>query len=183
MQNNPLHPPLMQVLRAIVAAKPAIIDAMGISAIDFIDENFAKQGFQGAAFQPWPKRLKKDKGRQRAILVDTATLRRSFKQTNATNHTTISTDVVYAQAHNEGLVINKPSRSVILNYSTKKGGKLRLSKVRTENQQRQIKQIRRATIGSHTVKMKERKFIGESPVLSSMCQEAALKILNSKIPD
>ncbi len=179
---NPLEKSLFQIYRAIVQAKPAIIDAMGAAALEFIDDNFAKQGFQGDTFQPWPRLKKRPKGKARKILVDTATLRRSMKQTNHSDHVTISTDVPYAQAHNEGMDIRHPSRSIILSYRGAKGGKLRLAKTRTEAQQRRTKEIRRATVPEHTVRMPQRRFMGPSPVLSNMCEKAVLQVIIARIP-
>jgi phage gpG-like protein len=174
--NNPFQVPLQKLELAIQRVKPQLIDAMGVEALKFIDDNFAKQGFQGETFEPWPKLKKQPKGAKRKILVDTATLRRSPKQTNSTDHTTISTDVPYAQVHNEGGDINHASRGAILNY-TRKGGKLRLGKVQTESQQRKIKEIRRATIGAHITKMPKRQFMGPSPVLNRACERAIIDIL------
>lgn len=159
-----------------------MIDAIGVEAVKFIDDNFAKQGFQGSTFQPWPKRLKKDKGKTRKILVDTAALRRSFKQTNHSTHTVISTDIEYARVHNEGGVITQPQRSYNLSYRHAKGGKLRLTKTSTENQQRRVKEQRTGSIYAHSYKMKKRQFIGESPVLSRACEKAVLKIIIARLP-
>ena len=172
----------MQILRTIVSVKPQLIDAIGIEATGFIDDNFAMQGFQGDTFQPWAKRKKKDKGRSRKILVDTGTLRRSFRQTNHSDHTTISTDVVYAQIHNEGGTITHRSRDVILSYRNAEGGKLRLAKTTTQSQQRQVTQLRRATIAEHTTTMPKRQFMGDSPVLQKRCEKAILKILKVTLP-
>lgn len=178
--SNPLQQPLMQVLRTIVAAKPLLIDTIGNEAINFIDDNFDRSGFQGETFQPWPKRKKAEKGKSRKLMVDTATLRRSFKQTNGANSTTISTDVPYAQVHNEGGNIKMPSRSIVMNYSSK-DGRLRLSRVRTQEQQRKITTIRRASIGAHNFNMTKRQFIGPSPVLNRRCEAAILTILTMKL--
>jgi phage gpG-like protein len=182
MPGNPLQPPLMLIMRTIVATKPLLIDAMGAAAVEFIDDNFAKQGFQGKTLVPWKKLKKTPKGKQRKILVDTATLRRSFKQTNSTDHTTISTDVPYAQAHNEGMDIQHPSRSVILSFRRGKGGKLKLGRTRTAAQKQQIVAQNRATVGAYSVTMPQRQFMGDSPVLRTMCEKAILKILIAKLP-
>ncbi len=100
---NPFDIPLIQLARTIVALKPQLIDEMGVEALQFIDDNFAMQGYQGRTFIKWAPRKKEDKKRPgRAILVDTATLRRSFIKTDHATGTTISTDVPYARYHNEG---------------------------------------------------------------------------------
>lgn len=176
MTNNPLEQPLMQIYRTIVSSKPEIIDGIGTEALKFIDDNFAKGGFQGATFVPWEKRKKREKGASRKILVQTAALRRSPKKIDYPNHTTISTDIPYAQIHNEGGTINMPSRSVILSYRGAKGGKLKLARRGTGTQQR------RATVGAHVIRMSKRQFIGPSPVLDRACEKVILKIISSKIP-
>lgn len=179
---NPLQQPLMQIMRTIVTLKPVLIDAIGIEATGFIDDNFANQGFQGETFKPWKKRAKADKGKSRKILVETGALRRSFRQTNHADYTVISTDMPYAQIHNEGGEIRHKSRSVILSYATAEGGKLRLAKTQTQAQQRQISAIRRGTIGDHTTNMPQRQFLGDSPVLQKSCEKAVLKILKTALP-
>ena len=181
MNNNPLQLPLFKLGRMVVRLKPQLIDAMGVEALHFIDDNFKMQGFQGATFQEWPLRVAKQKGPKRAILIQTGTLRRSFRQQNGAQGTTISTDVPYAQVHNDGGTIHMPSRGTILNFAGKKGGKLRLAKVRTEAQQRSIKEIRRANVPAYDIKMPQRRFIGNSPVLNNRIQTEIVKILTQAI--
>ena len=100
---NPFDIPLMQLARTIVALKPQLIDEMGVEALQFIDDNFAMQGYQGRTFIKWDTRKKEDKKRPgRAILVDTAAMRRSFTKTDRSDGTTISTDDPKAPFHNAG---------------------------------------------------------------------------------
>lgn len=177
MANNPFQIPLQRLMLTIERLKPALVDAIGVEALRFIDDNFAREGFQGATFNPWEKRKKEGKRSGRGILIDTSALRRSFKQTNHDNYTTISSDIPYAQVHNEGGEIHHATRGVILNFRQARGGKLKLTKVQTEMQQRRVSTIRRATVGDHTTKMPKREFAGESPVLSRMCEKAIITIV------
>lgn len=165
----------MKLGRAIVTLKPVLIDAIGVEALKFTDDNFAKQGFQGATFQKWKERAQKQKGASRALLVQTGTLRRSIKKTDGADGTTISTDIVYAKIHNEGGEIRHPYREVILSYRTEKGGKLKLAKTNTQNQQRQVTALRRSSIYNHVTKMPQRQFIGTSPVLTKACEGIIIK--------
>ena len=180
-EQNPLEPLLWKLGRIAVESKPQIIREIGEDAIRFIADNFRSESFRGAVTKKWDPRQKKQKGPRRSLLVQTGTLARSFKQHNGSSSVTISTDVPYAKAHNEGMTINVPSRSVILNYKGKKGGKLALAAVRTEAQQRKVKTIRRAQTGEYSISMPERRFMGPSPVYDKMAQKTIVEIIMSKI--
>lgn len=87
---------------------PAII---GEEAVNFTQENFDAQGWQGDSFEAWQKRLnpnawgKKDDP-TRAILIKTGKLRRSIRVSKIVEDTVYiqagGADVPYARAHNEG---------------------------------------------------------------------------------
>jgi len=183
---NPFDIPLMQLGRTIVALKPVLIDAIGVEALHFVDDNFVKQGFQGGTFQPWPKRAKKQKGANRALLVQTGALRRSIKKTDSASSTTISTDIIYAKIHNEGGDIRHPYREVILSFRGAKGGKLKLAKTNTEAQQRKVTQLRRSSIYNHVIKMPKRQFMPvtatDSPVLTERCTGIIIKKITEALP-
>jgi phage gpG-like protein len=177
---DPFKIPIEKLHAAIARAQPRLVHALGVEALGFIDDNFAKQAFQGAVITQWPGRKKKEKGKLRKILVKTGTLRRSFRAEDSLTHTTISTDIPYAKIHNYGGTINHPGGNAILNFRGKKG-KLRLTATQTETQQRRVKQIRRASIGAHTITMPRRQFIGPSPVLTRRCKKALNRILLEEI--
>lgn len=179
---NTLPVSLYQLARIVVALKPQLIHAVGVEGLKFIDDNFTAQAFRGATTDRWPKRKKEPKGARRALLVKTGKLRRSFRAEESGAQVSLSTDVEYAQVHNEGgQIVHKP-RTTILNYTKKKTGKLRLSSVRTESQQRKITDIRRGTIGMHITNMPKRQFIGNSPVLNNEVETAIANIILSNIP-
>lgn len=180
--NNPFQQPLERLAATIAALKPQLVDGIGVEALKFIDDNFEKQGFQGETFTKWPDRVTPTKGLQRSILVKDNYLRNSFVKVDSDDHTTISTDIPYAEVHNEGGTINHPSRSVILSYRNARGGKLRLSSTRTETQQRRITTLRRAQVGAYTQKMPKRQFVGESPVLTHACEAFIIKKITQAIP-
>ncbi len=178
--SNPLQP-LTNLQHSLDAAKPALIDAMGVAALKFIDDNFAKQGFQGQTFLKWDNRKKETKRTTgKKILSGTNALRNSIKKTDGSDHTTISTDIPYAAIHNNGGVIPHPYREVILSY-TGKPGKLKLAKTNTQNQQRKVTTIRRSSIYHHTTTMPQRQFIGSSSVLIAQVKQAITAQLSRSI--
>jgi phage gpG-like protein len=183
---DPFEIPLMTLGRVIVALKPELVDAIGTEALVFIDDNFAKQGFQGATFIPWPKRRTKDKRGARALLVQTGTLRRSIVKNDSGDHTTIGTDIVYAKIHNEGGEINHPARKSILSYRQGKDGKLALAKRQTMSQKMKITDVRIVSIGAHSSKMPRRQFIpttdSPSPILTQRCQKVLIQRITAALP-
>jgi phage gpG-like protein len=79
---------------------------IGNSAKSFFVENFRKQGFDNKSVERWQPRKKADKRAGRAILVKTGDLRRSIIRNPANRaalSVKISTDLVYAARHNDGL--------------------------------------------------------------------------------
>jgi phage gpG-like protein len=79
---------------------------IGNSAKSFFVENFRKQGFDDKNVERWQPRKKADKRAGRAILVKTGDLRRSIIRNPANRaalSVKISTDLVYAARHNNGL--------------------------------------------------------------------------------
>jgi phage gpG-like protein len=79
---------------------------IGNAAKSFFVENFRKQGFDDKNVEKWQPRKKADKRAGRAILVKTGDLRRSIIRNPANRaalSVKISTDLVYAARHNNGL--------------------------------------------------------------------------------
>lgn len=79
---------------------------IGNAAKSFFVENFRKQGFDDKNVERWQPRKKADKRAGRAILVKTGDLRRSIIRNPANRASLsvkISTDLVYAARHNNGL--------------------------------------------------------------------------------
>jgi len=77
-----------------------------IVALAFFDDSFKNQGF-GRGVEKWAPRKPvyrrgKQQGLGRAILIKKGRLRRSIRGTMANNMVIVSTDVPYAQVHNEG---------------------------------------------------------------------------------
>lgn len=179
---DPFKIPFEKLIATIQRVQPRLVHALGAEALAFIDDNFSRQAFQGTVNITWAQRKKKEKGALRKILVKTGTLRRSFRAEDGINYTTITTDVPWAKIHNEGGEIQHPGGQRILNFDrTPKNGRWRFGKVQTETQQRRIKQIRRATVAGYTIHMPERRFIGNSPVLTKRCRKALTTLIQEEI--
>lgn len=91
--------------KARKALEAAIVD-VGNTAKTFFVENFRKQGFDDKTVQKWKPRKVADKRAGRAILVKTGDLRRSIIRNPANRAALtvkISTDLIYAKRHNDGL--------------------------------------------------------------------------------
>jgi len=139
---DPLKIPLQRLENVIVTITPQLIDGIGKIGLKFIDDNWRLQGFQGTSFQPWQK-LKNAPRPTRSILVNTGTLRRSFRKQDSTDHTTLYTDIPYARVHNEGFHGPQYVRSRMGTFG----------KTFTRNQN-----------------IPQRQFIGPSPVLTQNCE-------------
>ena len=73
--------------------------------LEFIDENFEKQGFTDGAFEAWPQR-KYNFGAVRALLMKSSYLRTSIEVVSSNNKRIVfGSDAAYAAIHNEGGVI------------------------------------------------------------------------------
>jgi phage gpG-like protein len=82
----------------IIGSLPAVV---GNAMVNFYKDSWNREGFLDQRRTPWPPR----KGRQmkrRRLLVQTGRLRRSLRYSTQGTLITISTDVPYAQVHNEG---------------------------------------------------------------------------------
>lgn len=94
----------LRSLEKLVHKTPHII---ATQAVVFTKNRFRDQNWVDTQVQPWAKRKEITWGRKtrpgRAILTDTARLKRSIKIISITSDTVIiGTDVAYAKAHNEG---------------------------------------------------------------------------------
>jgi phage gpG-like protein len=88
------------------AMERAII-LIGNEAKNFFVNSFRLQGFEDRTVEKWKPRKKEGKRKGRAILVDSGDLRRSIIRqpvNKAQLSVKISTDLVYAKIHNEGLM-------------------------------------------------------------------------------
>lgn len=144
----------------------------------FVGGNFSAQGYQGNSFTPWAARKKqRNKDIGRALLIQSGRLRRGWNsRVLRPGKVKIFNDVPYAEIHNNGGTINKPSRkeNIIRNrhkedYIYKKG------KNQGQYRQRKGQFAKGTTIGDgfsfkeHTIKIPRRQMLptddSDSPIL------------------
>jgi phage gpG-like protein len=154
--------------------RPSLVKKMGATTLYFINENFEKQGFQGATFEPWAKRNPdKDPGRPVLQGKGTAHLKRSpFVSYSDAEKAIITSSLPYSKIHNEGGEIFHPAREAYMHFDkTPEHGLWRLGKIQTVKQVEHIKATIPVNIGAHSTKMKKRQFMGRSPVLTLRIRE------------
>ncbi|MEL6359124.1 MAG: hypothetical protein AAFQ01_04215, partial [Bacteroidota bacterium] len=83
-------------LRTEIAQK-----VIAVEAEKFHSENFRKQGYQGAGFQPWKNR--KDGDSSRAVLIETGRLRRAATRGRRMSQGVVFVLPKYGKVHNDGL--------------------------------------------------------------------------------
>jgi phage gpG-like protein len=157
---NPLQVPLQKLEATIQAIRPQLVHALGAEGLKFVDDNFRLQGYQGRTFIPWRIQKRPDKPRPHKVLILTATLRRSFIQTDSADSSRISTDIPYARVHNEG-------SSGTAAYSRSRLGTFGPSRPYNQNiPQRQFLPIT-AT---------------DSPILTQRCEAVIIKKITAALP-
>ena len=142
-----------------------------IEAVNFSKERFVRKNWVDKSVTAWKARKPSpdwhSEGQKKAaargsLMVKSGRLKRSIRKIKVTrNSVTIGTDVPYAEAHNEGAVINQSVN--VKNHSRKRKG-------RTE------------TVKAHKRKRKitlpERRFIGESAVLLRRVERLVQREIN-----
>ena len=152
---------------------------IGNEAVNFFKDNFRKQGWQGATFQPWPKRkheTKKSKGRP--ILIQSGAMERGIQVKEATEEsTTVGTDgnIPYSRIHNEGGQIVQAARSeTFVRNRLKKGArKGRFASGVTTGQG--------FTFKERIINIPQRQYMGDSPVLRDRIEKIAIEELKKAI--
>ncbi len=148
--------------------------AAGNIAVNFFKDRFRRKGWHDTHFEKWPERKRVDPRRKRAgrraVLVKTGRLRRSIRVSRLSFKSfTISTDVPYAPAHNEGLTIDHPGGTA---YFFKKGKIVWVSNKAAKN-----KRFKRTK--PHKIPIPKRKFIGRSKLLD----DRITKLITKSIED
>lgn len=101
MANQNQFPDLRQLVAALERYNAQFPTVAAVTALNFFRHSFRQQGFTDRGLSKWKKRSP-DNDPGRAVLVKTGALRNSLKYTVAGRRVTISTDIPYAQIHNEG---------------------------------------------------------------------------------
>lgn len=99
-----------------------MVTVMGNDALNHFEQSFRDQGFTDDSLQRWKARKKRARA-GRAILTKTGRLRRSLKKSKQGRYAIqISSNVIYANVHNEG--IGKMPKRQFVGYSGKLNRKL-----------------------------------------------------------
>lgn len=123
--------------------------------------SFRNQGFTDEVIAKWKARKKPDAGR--AILVKSGALRRSIKMKKVGLFKIVmSSNIPYAQIHNDGGIIKKGKGKVRMNWN--EDGKLQ--RQRTARQRAKTAYYTVHKYGKHTITMPKRQFIGNSSMLN-----------------
>lgn len=141
---------IFEKLKKLAKVHENFIPKSAIIAVNFSKERFVMKNWVGRNRENWEARKRKDRG---SLMVKTGRLKRSIRKIRiGSTYFIIGTDVPYAQAHNDGLTIN---RTVTVKQHTRVVTRGRTS--------------RRVSIKMHQRKMnrtfKKRQFIGPSEVL------------------
>lgn len=146
-------------------------DMAAIESVNFSKERFVRKNWVDKSVSAWKPRKpspewhsesQKKGSAKGSLMLKSGRLKRSIRKIKVTrNSVTIGTDVPYAEAHNEGAVINQSVN--IKKHSRKRKG-------RTE------------TVKAHKRKRKitlpERRFIGESALLIRRIERLVQKEIN-----
>lgn len=146
---------------------------IGNEAVNFVLDNFQRQGFQGESFVPWKKRKKETaKTRGKPVLTGSSALKRSIFVKKADEQEVIvgpDGNLPYARIHNEGGTITQAARSETFTRNRKKSGRFKKG----------TKPGRGFTFRQHTITIPQRQYIGDSPVLRERIKNACINTLKN----
>ncbi len=150
------------ISQAIARLPPKI----GAAAVNFSKSRFVKQNWHDESPEPWKPRSTRRRGsnlRQKgAILVDSGRLKRSIRLASVSqDRIIIATDVPYAQVHNDGLngTVN----------------------VRSHSRHSRTGRTHTVKVHSRTVKLPQRRFLGESAELSRQIQNLIIREIKTSV--
>lgn len=152
---------LKKFLKQHKKAVKEFVTVMGVEAKNHFVKSFRNQGFTDEVLKPWPARKYNRNSRGRGILVKTGDLRRSIRVIRQKRYgIVIGSDLRYASIHNYGGLIHKKARTATLNFRVGRDGKSRFARANKANFQQTVR------IDKHSIRMPQRKFIGNSSVLT-----------------
>lgn len=185
---------LDEMVKKLQQVKPKLPAIAGNEMVNFALDNFRRQGFQGASFQPWKKRKSptkwgsKPKRNGRALLILTSRLKRSVRVVRANwNIIAVGSDVPYAKVHNNGLRMGQIQQvasfkrvQTLAGVASKfkvKGEQFETGSAMSINSRKRTRNLKvktEVTVKAHSRKIDQnipaRKFIGHSPYLTSRLQ-------------
>lgn len=157
-----------RLIQVLVDNRRDFMNSAKNAAMEFIDDNFQKQGFQGSSLEPWKPRSF-SKGKKKALLIDRGHLRRGFSKTTVTNsRVTILNTRPYAAIHNDGgeLPITPKMRRFFWAMYLKKTTRNKKGKLKTTPEGDYWKALALTKKTAFTIP--QRKMIDDSPVLDRM---------------
>ncbi|MEO6901560.1 MAG: phage virion morphogenesis protein [Bacteroidia bacterium] len=93
----------------------SMVTVIGNDSVNFFKKSFSDQGFTDQTLSQWQGRKSKRDNTGRAILVKTGTLKRSIVKRTSGYTAIISSNVPYANVHNDGGSIRKRGRGGVFN--------------------------------------------------------------------
>lgn len=148
------------------AAVKQVPRAMGTASVNFFKDNFKRQGFSGE--KAWLKRKDSDflpqKKKASGILIRSGSLRRSIRIIERNSDSVrVGSTLPYAKIHNEGgTIIQRPTWRQRMYFSHISDELRKKGNHRAANKWAAMSIAKRLTI-----KIPQRKFIGESPRLEA----------------
>lgn len=147
-------------IEAVARMKRVLPQLMANEARLFFVASWEKQGFENIGVKQWPKRAKETKKTSgKAILVASGALRRatrnSIRDVNWDNIRLV-VDLPYAAIHNNGGTIQKAASTKVVHFDKKK----KFSTIKKADTARKV------DVGSHTIEMPQRQFMGHSQALA-----------------
>jgi phage gpG-like protein len=153
----------------------SMVTIMGNDALNHFESSFRNQGFTDQTLRKWKPRKRKERGKNlkiRNILTQTGRLRRSLKRNRIGQYAIrISTNVPYANIHNEGGTIEKQARKGVTNLKIGRDGRSRFASKKKANFQVD------SVFSEHNIEMPKRQFVGYSAKLN----RALINKFNMKI--
>lgn len=166
-----LDPEYLKKLNNLTKLYNKFPELAAIEAVNFSKERFVRKNWvdktvkMWAARKPSPEWHSEEQKRAAArgsLMVKSGRLKRSIRKIKVTrNSVTIGTDVPYAKAHNEGETINQ-TINIKSHSRTRKG------------REHRVKAHRR----KRTIKLPERRFIGESAILLRRIERLVQREIN-----
>ena len=161
------------IIKKLESKKSSLPKILANSTKKFFLASWEKQGWDDNGITKWAPRKKNKKAIGRAVLVKSGALRRAVNASlkSATfDSIKFSVDLPYAQIHNEGGVINKQSRDIALRRRIDAKGNFIKQKTNINLHVIASSKHKRVGttfhhIGSHSINMPQRKYMGDSASL------------------
>lgn len=153
--------------RKVERALAGLPKVIANEAVNISMDAFKTESWEGAAWRPRSSKAKRNKGR--ALLVDTARLKRGVQAVPSGNGVLWKNEVPYARIHNDGGVIKQAARSETFRRNRKVRG------VNKGQFKKGTTQGRGFTFKERNITMPRRRFMGKSPAVVKRLADAGKK--------